>query len=427
MTYEEFTFIFLNNISLFIFTAVITNIVYLLLFRKNIYAIIDPLLYHTITSASGFSIVFALWYLKYIEDYYVISFLLTQISFVIGFYIFRPIKLKKFQQSEFKLLSIPKYIKVLYVLSGICFIMSNYSLYIFKGIPLLMPSRLEAGTGGFGIFIAMTYITKNVLVAFILLKITILKEKLTFIDKFFLLNIIIQIILSGSRSGILGILISAFWILFFMEVRFNIYFFKKYKSKLNTLVVIAIFISLFLFYISTKQNPIYMFLFRIVMTGDIYMMAYVNDMINVIEGSFLDHFLGPILAGFKLIDWNEVPVSIGQQLFDYLYKTDIILGPNARMNIVALKFFDFFGGVLYSFLIGFIISFIRNKLIYLVPKNVTGLLIYLFISLPSLSLETDIFYAIFNYKSEISLLLPIFVVVIIISQVSKKEDFKNDR
>ena len=430
MNYESFLLIFYSNIPLFIITWIITVSLYFLIFKRYIFSVIDPLFYHTFVSSSGFSIIFSLWYLGYIDNYYLYNFLITQAFFILGFYVFKPIKIRKIQNSMHNLnpVNITIFAKTLYLISGLIFIITNYALYVLKGIPLLMESRLEAGSGGYGIFIATLSTTTAIMLAFIFLKIFVLKKKINFIDFFFLANILIHTILSGSRSGILNFLFISFYILLFIKVKRQIDIFSKLKFKFVFLISFAILLSLFLFYLTTKQNPLFSLIFRILMTGDIYIMAYVNDNINLIEGDFLSHFIGPILAGFKIISWNEVPKSIGQQLFDYIYQTDLVAGPNARMNIIALKFFGEFS-FLYSFIVGLVISFIRNKSIYLIKDNILGLLIYLFLSLPVLSLETDIFYAIFLYKTYFTIGLFLILISVIISDSFKsggKHNGKNE-
>lgn len=419
MTYEEFLIIIFNNMELFITSLIASIVIYFLVLKRYIYSFIDPFLYHVITSASGFSVIFVLWILKYIDDYYCYSFLITQISFILGIYVFKPVKLIKTDKVNYKVCKLPIYINILYILSGVLFILVNYLLYLFKGIPLFMSSRLEAGIGGFGILLSVIYVTQIIVITIFLIKFFILRNKLSSLDIFFMANIIIATLLSGSRSGILGFIFVSFYVFFFFANKFNLNIFAKYKVKFIFIMALTVLISLILFYVTTKSNPFSAMFFRLVMTGDIYMMAYVNDNINIIEGNFIEHFLYPVLAGFKLISWEYLPKSIGQQILNYIYSTDIVAGPNARMNIVALKFFGFWGGIFYAFIIGLLISFIRNKLIHLIKKSYFGLFIYLFISIPCLSLETDIFHGIFQYKSIFVISTPLFIISFIISDLVK--------
>lgn len=421
MSYESFLLIFYSNLDLFIITWIITVSLYFLIFKRYIYSIIDPLFFHTILSSSGFSIIISLYKLGYIDSYYLYDFLITQTFFILGFYIFKPIiKVRKVQNLMYDLnpINISIFHKTLYVISGLTFIVTNYALYALKGIPLLMESRLEVGIGGYGIFLATLDVTITIMLAFISLKIFVLKKKLNSIDFFFLANILIYIILSGSRSGILKFLFITFYILLFIYVKRQILL-KISKLNFIFLISFAIFLSTFLFYLTTKQNPLFSLLFRILMTGDIYMMAYVNDNINIIEGNFFSHIMGPVLAGFKIIPWDEVPKSIGQQLFNHIYQTDLPAGPNARMNIIALKFFGDFS-FLYSFMIGLGISFIRNRSIYMFKDDSLGLLMYLFLSLPALSLETDIVYAINLYKNYFTIGFLLIFISLIISTAFKR-------
>lgn len=423
MNYETFLLLFDLNKGLFITIWLLTVLLYLIIYKRYIYSIIDPFLFHLILSASGYSIVVSLWYLNYINEYYFYNFLLNQMFFTIGFYFYKPVKMEKVQSLSFELnfVKICKFSKIIYILSGIIFIFTNYLFYYLRGIPLLMDSRLEATVGGFGIFQAIIQITTNIVLIFIIIKVFIYHKKLNILDLFFVANYMVYLFLSGSRAVILSFLFTFFYIVFFLEVKNKTNIFLRInRIKLYTLIILTILFSLLLFYITTKQNPIFALIFRILLTGDGYMMAYVNDNINIIEGDFFSHFFGPLLAGFKLLSWDEVPKNIGQQLFNYIYQTNLAAGPNARMEIIALKFFGEFS-VLYSFLIGFIISFLRNKLVYLLKNNFLSILIYIYLVLPSLGLQTDIVYTLSVYKNFIVILpLLILISVVISLNISQK-------
>jgi len=154
------------------------------------------------------------------------------------------------------------------------------------------------------------------------------------------------------------------------------------------------------------MNPITTIIFRIIMTGDIFMMAYVDNNIELLKGNFLT-----LTLPYKLVDILDLEhvKSIGFQLITNIYNIEANYGPNARHNVFGYVSFGYIGSMFFSFFIGMTTSFIRNKLIKSIKINLESMIIFIFIVSNVFSIETDFQYAIFIYISEVIVFLGIYI------------------
>jgi len=210
MTYEHFAQLFLENFDFNLFIVFLTMTTVLLVYKKNIYSLFDPLLFFLIFSSAGYSVVFILFFSGYIKLFYVVHFLLTQVFLIFGFLLFKPVNLKKIRNAEhFFYLRISKRVKVIYFLSSFFYLIAHLLLYTIKGIPLFMSSRLDATTGGFGFILSISSTTSVIILTYLSYK-YLLGFKFKIFDYLISFSFIIFSILSGSKS----VFISAIFILF---------------------------------------------------------------------------------------------------------------------------------------------------------------------------------------------------------------------
>jgi hypothetical protein len=286
--------------------------------------------------------------------------------------------------------------------------------YKLFGIPLFAESRLliygESGSWGqlFNRILNVTYPCSIFLTIFFILN---KKGKIRFYAKINFILLIIFTFFKGSKGAFLSFGMCFFiYSLYYTHWSDKLFFEngKKYVTKFLIIAVIgAVMVVLFS---EETTNPIVFLLARVGMSGDIYFMAYPNSVIDLIPKSnswFINLFSSP-LSLIGLIDRSQIPEPMGFFLMEYHTSGMIIgKGPNARMNIFSYVYLGEFLAPIYCFIIGLILSFVRNKLFFLLPKNIIGcLLYYLFLSI-ALKLESDFHNALADCINIAIILVPI--------------------
>jgi len=424
MSYENFFFLFINNFWFNLCVVFATIIFYLLIFKKNIYSIFDPLFFYIFFSSAGKSVVFILFLSGYITSYYLYQFLLTEVFFILGFLVFKPISFKKMHNANiFFSLRITKRIKILYFISGVLYILSNLVIYILKGIPLFMTSRLNATTGGYGFALSIS-VTTGIIVLSILCYKLLLKFRYRLFDYVMFFLFLVFSILSGSKAVFLGIIFILFYVVYFLSVKMSypqiIKKFNRISAKFAILASITSIVILFMKHL----NPFLTIGWRILMGGDAFMMSYVNNNIEMIKGNFLT-----LSLPFRIVDILNLHYvkPIGEQLTNIIYGTDINAGPNALYNILGYVSFGYWGSLIFSFFIGILVGFLRNKLIKLLKLNLESLIIFVLILYPALSLPADFNFGLFQYISELIVFIIIYSLSVIFSYEKSKTIQQNTK
>lgn len=411
MAYENFYFLFYKDLLFNISVLFFTIIIFLLIFKKYFYSLLDPFLIFMIFSSSGYALVFILFFYNQINYYYFIHFILTQLALTIGFLSFKPVNIvniNKKQKTNIKYMNISKNSKIVYFTSIIIYIFLNIFLYIKKGIPLFMESRLNATTDGYGL-IASFINTTSIITLSVLSYKYLIKYKYNIIDYIFIFCYLIFTIFSGSKSLFLDSIFIFFYVTFYCSIKLDYLNYMDRFNKLSVKIFFIAFITLiFLLLLSHKDEiPLITIFNRVIMTGDVYMMAYVNNNIDKITGNFFNLSLPYKLIEVFKIDHEE---SIGSQLIKLVYGIESINGPNARHNIFGYVSFGYYGSIVFSFLIGLLIGFIRNKFIKYFKINIKSMILYVMILYNVLRIELDFNYAVFSYISIMFVYIVIFVI-----------------
>ena len=419
MSYEVFYLLFIDNFWFNLCIVFVTIMIYLLIFKKNIYSIFDPLFFYILLSSAGNSVVFILFLSGDIPHYYLYQFLLTEASFILGFFCFKPINLKKIHTANnFLSLRITKRIKLLYFISAVLYILSHLVIYIFKGIPLFMPSRLEAYIGGYGFMFSIQTTTQVVVLSILSYKL-LLKLRYKLLDYIMIFLFVVFSILSGSRAVFLNIVFILFYVAYFLSIKMS---YPQIMKKLNRISVkffiLAVFTTSVVLWFVKHENPFLTIAWRVIMTGDVYMMAYVNNNIEMIEGDFLTLVLPYKVVNMLGLDHVK---NLGNQLIEIIYQAGLNIGPNARHNILGYVSFGYWGSLIFSFFIGILVGFLRNKLIKLLKLNLESLTIFVLILSPALSLPTDFAYGFFKYISELIVFIIIYTLSVIFSLEKSKQ------
>jgi hypothetical protein len=359
---------------------------------------------------------------------YLWSYLLTQVAFFLGIFCFKPLKRHEIVTPDNNRAIFEEellLIKLLFIISSAAFIVAQLLSYKLVGIPLFMMSRTGAyaDTGGLGILghiIDVLRPATTFMLIYILFKpgnSVLFKIYLTLFGVFLL----VSIGLSGSKSLFMSIGFILFIYLILNAAELKTHFFKigTYERYLLAFGMVFVFLTI-LIQSNDESAPggsMAVFLYRLVASGDVYYFSYPDGAIETIDGSkgFLALF-GDILSIVRIVPRSEQPGILGLQLFQIYYDADLITGPNARHNVFGYVYYGFYGSILFSFLIGAVLSFVRNKLFFALRGNVLGQIAFMFLYLNLTFIETDPPVAVAGLSNAI-LIFPLFVILALILYV----------
>jgi hypothetical protein len=346
-----------------------------------------------------------------------ISFVLTQLFFFLGFRIFSPIEINKIEPR--KKLDIDgqeiRFIKWFFIIIGF----TNVSLQLFSyklvGIPLLAESRLGiyGESGGINNLLKRILEVTSQCYIFLTIFFIYLERKNLLFKVYTTISIVIIVVfsvLSGSKGAFMTFGL-AFFIYALYAVKWGDFsFFFTIKKFIIKFGVVALLLALVVIALSEESgNPFIFLLFRIGQSGDVYYMAYPNEIVDKIPSLnwFIGLFASP-LSLFGLIPRAMIPDPMGYFIMQYHYPNIEFRGPNARMNILSYVYFGIIYSPIYCFIIGGLLSFFRNRLFYLLPSNIFGCIVYFLFLNAALKLEPDFHSSLADFIN-ILIILPVFV------------------
>lgn len=385
-------------------TLILIGIVNYFLFRKYIHSILDPLFLSIFLTTFAQAVVLFLYFTGNISNVIFLSFCLTEVFFLLGLFTFQSVNpdqlIKNQKQKETKIKDEQLFTELFFVISSLVFIASQLYVYKTKGIPLLMASRLEVYSegSGFGILSRILSVagTINLFLVFHFLY-NIKRTRIKAYFNFVLLFTIVSLLLGGSKSAFLNV-VFVFFTFNLFNLKYNkrnfFSYLKKYQYKL--ILVGTIFALLTIMVQSRKEkgalNPVLALSYRFIDTGGIYWFSYPNDKYQIVDDSKpLQVLFTDFLGFFRIVDWNDMPQNAGLVLIRHHHPevAKHVTGPNMRHNVFGLIYFGFWGSIIFSFLIGLTVSFIRNYLFKILPNNFLGGLIFTLLYLNGLTLATD--------------------------------------
>lgn len=411
MGHIEFYAFFIKYWDIYIYSFVLCFFIYYLTYKKVLISLLDPLNLSIFFSFLAASVVFFLFFIGEINTYYFLSYCLTQIAFTFGFFVFKPIKINELNLrfgNEIKIEGELLFLQILFLVSSSMHIMSQLYVYHLVGIPLLMESYLEAYTGGGGIGTFARIITASTIISWYLLIHFFVNKKsrsLKIYLWFYTVMSLVFFVLSGSKGTFLTIgfilflytLINGRFNLIILQIRKKV---AKLSLKLFYLVCIMI-LGIIIFKDNQGVNPFLMLGIRLIHSGDAYFYGYPNDVLKDIKpASGFSALFSDILGMFRIVEWDKLPPPFGMTLYRYHYPlTEIMNGANARHNIYGLFYFGYIGSILFSFVLGFIVSFCRNFLFRNIKRNTLFGLFYTLLYMGTNTFETDINLALFMLNS----------------------------
>lgn len=361
--------IFENKLE-YSFLLILVVILYFLILKKHINSIFDPFTVSLFASAVVCTDIIYMYFNNLMQispDINIICFFMTEISYLGGILIFRPVNIKKnvIIHENNKV-----YIDLVYYIYSVFFIIIQLYSMVFVGLPLFQDeSRLafyKEGTGAFFI------VSKSISFIVILL----------FYDRVFssgnrrgisfLFSIIVGVFLlifffgSGAKSGILLLVnILYLYLLFMKKTKKTTKEILQVEKYLKNGLCVAVLSAIFILYLKSDSGVLYLAVIRIIGFGDMHAFWYSMDFKNIIEvNNYFSDSLTSLLAAFRFIDYSDLKISesqeIGTQVLNYFSNITVYAGPNSRHNIIGEVYFGLSGAIIHSFLLGVIISYVRN-------------------------------------------------------------------
>ena len=418
MTNWEFILVFSEYWNLYIPILIFTGLIYWIILRRKINNVCDPLFMTALGSLLGASVVVFLYFTENIKLYYFSNYLITQIAFIFPLILYNK-KLEVKEKSNFNIKIKDEHLLIYITFILVTILDSLLQLYIYKvsGIPLFKSSRLETFQGGtgFGIFSRIIGVTRFLGIYFSMFYIF-NKKKYKLTRKYALIYLSITIIFgifSGSKSSFL-IYIN---LLFCYSI---INYGTFYKLNANKIILLGICLSSFVvlsLYLKfgNLKTSLMAFIERFVFYVDVYWQAYPNDIINEIKtnGNIITATFVDFLGSFRIIPWDMLPEPIGYTLFQIHEKSDLIMGANARHNVLGFIYCGYLGSIIYSLILGIILRIGYKALYNSKHKNqiFKAIIVYIYCSI--IKVETDVTLAISSIDSLI-ITLPILVFLLII-------------
>lgn len=356
------------------------------MFRKYIISIFDPFLFTILMMASSLSLS--------INSSFFIYVLLSVLGFTVGF---RLVDIPKRNIiKNIKLVDL-KLFEIFTALFFVLFAVTTTFVLIDSGIPLFSDNPSEAKTSmfveGTGWIRRITFLSPFLAVC-ICLNLIVSKNKFFFIIIFLIYTLIT--VLGGSKSGLIGI-VAIFWYLYQQDnlwVNSVMYIKRLIKTKIKYFVVVTL--SLFVF-IAIKESesdgaePIYSIGFRLMEFGDVMLYYGISEVRNFfLHLNFIDFILYEINGVTGMLRFTSYYEPLGYQMVKAsldtdLLSSDVILGPNTVFIVRGHIFFGFIGGIIYCFLMGYLASYFRKKILELTIKNIFiyALGVYLFFQIPA--------------------------------------------
>lgn len=332
MTTLEFSLLALQHMEAYIALWLGLFLLYRLLFWKTVQSILDPLYFYVIftNSICTANVIFLAMYNE-IKMYYTLTYIFSEAALLLGILLFaRPQPTFQVQTPAEQFV---KQLKFGMLFTMIIAIGANLMVYVTNGIPLLLESRNDASAGGFGVMLRLSQVATALFVLFYYVKKKITGKPNSKIERLlFLISIMF-----GALSGYKAFFLFYIFIYFLTNGRTTPLSFKK--KFLLTLGGIVVMLMMFSVVLGTTDIGAMIggLMTRLLASGDVYYMAFVDDTIDLLppQGFFYQLF-GSLLASFRVVSWDAAPLNYGYAINEVVNKNDLLFGPTFRYNVLWL-------------------------------------------------------------------------------------------
>lgn len=427
MDWYSFGLLLYDNIPLYLVILTCSLLFYFLIFRKTYISFLDPLIFNLLYSVFGFSVVIFLYATQSIHARYLWSYLLTQAAFLTGLFWFKPLQKDRIIQTDKPIRRFEEegiLIRILFLVCSSVYVVVQLLSYKLVGIPLFMLSRVGAyaDSGGLGLLGRIIDVLRPATI-FMLIYLLLMPGKGSFLKVYLTIFTILLLLffgLSGSKSLFmsLGFIGFIYLLLNAGALREKFMSLRKYEGYILLVGFLFVFITIFVQLQNNsapEDSSVNIFLYRLVASGDTYYFSYPDGVIETINGSkgFLALF-GDIFSVLRIVPRENQPAVLGVQLFQYYYDADLIAGPNARQNVFGYVYYGFYGSILFSFAIGYVLSLLRNRLFFNLKQNVLGQILFMYLYLNMTFVETDPPVAISGIENALLIFPPFLILALLL-------------
>jgi len=354
--------------------ALVAGSLYLLL-RRHISSLLDPLFFLLVLN-EAFCITDVLFMYLYglIEARYFTHYMLSEAALFLGLLCFRP----RFSRPTPGPLSAepPAALKTFFVGAFSLLVGLNLLVYTQRGIPLFLDSRLvvyRAG-GGWGLVDRLFDILIPGILYYLL---EVLRRRRWRLGEWASLVTLIAIqILSGAKSSVVTLLylIGSYGLHSGVAGSLG----ARTGRMLKRLTLAAAASLLLVTFVQTKDveiggrqvTAIDQVAARAVSAGDAMIYAYPDRTIDQLDGSRPVYaVLKEFLAFFRIVAPDDLPKHLGVQITDRFIGLDSNFQTNAKHNLFGYLYFGYWGGILFSFLLGISIGWLRYVFPGLFPRT----------------------------------------------------------
>lgn len=347
---------------------------YLFLYRKIYWGILDPLLLTVVNLTGGAFCVFFLYSDDALKPIYGWSFVGTEIALFLGLTIAAYIPVVKLggntNKVEIPTQGISEFDIFLFVLC-IAYVLVEAINLKTVGIVLLNTEENHVSAyEGHGIIRAFLLSYRTLVIMALYYKVIYLKKRFSLFELFICFVLLLDIATSGSKSAIVVFFVTYFLITYPMIVQGRM---STIKLSLPLIIVLLGFpVAIVMISVGADaSSAIQQVGLRLMASGDIFLLGYYDDVMDSIqESSFFKYAFypgwGTILKnlGFEIIP----PEPVGVDVFAF-YSGRRTSGANGRYNYLAYHFFGLWGGIIYALIIGLLLGYLRSMFKNLNPLN----------------------------------------------------------
>lgn len=430
MDYLTFTNLILENPVNLTLSIVLFSFIYIIIMKRKQIALFSPFIFVIYNSLSADVNMFFLYSLGKVSEKNFFYFFIGEFLFFLAFIIKLP-KVKFNVESNTKnkgLYNINdnNYSYIFFFITFLLFIFNKLMIYRSIGIPILMSSRNDMSSkgGGTGIFLRIDEIVSAILIYYMTYFLFIKKEHKLF-SKITLIVYVLTILLSASKSGVLGFLCSVFSVIFLYR-NVNPEPLNKWNRSLFKLIILA---SLFLIigfviqYSGYSINELFAKIgVRLLSQGDAVFLGFPKENFKQVESSgFFRVFFSDLLVTFRILPSQFSIPSIGHELYVIATGFDYNSGSVATHQIFGLIEFGYIGGWAFSFFCGLLTNIIYKNFEYNKSNCLNLFNFYLYNKAPLLNYALPAFLV--SITNLLLMSIPILFVLFIVYYLRNNRQF----
>jgi hypothetical protein len=248
---------------------------------------------------------------------------------------------------------------------------------------------------------------------------------------FALLLVMADGVLSASKSNFVTIVLYWGLLLYFLTIKgyVNQTDAKKFTKSLFALAIASVIAFIVIIIAKIKasgldfaETGLTTIIGAFIARGDIYiyLLPYFDEIQRQLGStSIFNIFFAPVLATFRLMDSNDV-IGIPSLIMEYAlgYDPKGHGVPNVRLTAILMLLCNLPVGMLIGYVVGSSISFIRNKLILLLPNSIFSVLYVTSMAFFAPNLIVDVGETITAFGLTSVLFIVLFIIMHITASVS---------